>query len=106
MIEFKIKCSLKNGNKLTTKNVDKVTAVSSRPCTNVHTRKVDEIRNEKGVYFETWRLVYEKNEDPEKSGFIFREIIHGGGIGGRHRAAKDAIYNALEFSHISVFLEE
>lgn len=99
-IEFKQKYSLQNGNKVTKANWKKVFAVSSIPCSNVHgVPAIEDAKRLKGVYFERWNLVREKD------GFIFREINHGGGIDGHHDTFKKAIFFALRHRNISVHLQ-
>jgi hypothetical protein len=111
MIELKQKFSLKNGNKITKKNWQKVVAVGTRPCTNVGGYPVIEAAKLNGGYFERWKLVYEpahELEDPKKNppGYIFREINHGCGITGRHKTPKQAIWSALSFDYIKIFIED
>lgn len=90
MIQFKIKYSLKNGNKLNKKNWHKVIAVATEPnhC-NQGWPAIDKIRNEGGEYYDTWKL------KKEEEGYIFREITHGGGINGHHKTYRQAIFKAL-----------
>lgn len=107
-IQFERRYSMKNGNKVTKKNWHKVVAISSRPCTNVrgHTIIDAEIRKN-GVYFEKWELRFEEAEDDRdsRSGYIFREVNHNGGINGRHTNFRSAIWGAIK-DHISVYLTE
>lgn len=106
MIEFKQKYSLQNGNKVTKKNWGKVFAYSERPCTNVlGVPAIEAAKFIAGNYFEKWKLVYE-DTDPERTGYIFREINHNGGINGMHKTPKQAIWGALTHNHIKVCLEE
>ncbi len=105
MIEFKRKYSLQNGNRVTKKNWQNVIAVSSKPCTGVlGVPAIEEAKRTKGAYFETWRLVYE-DKDPERTGFIFREINHDCGIGGHHKTFKEAVWSAIR-KDIRVYLTE
>ena len=105
-IKFERNFSMKNGNKITKKNWHKVVAVSTEPCTNVHgVKEIDRQIKENGVYFEKWALRYEEANGIFESGFIFREINHDGGINGRHKTAKEAIWHAIK-SYIIVGLEE
>ncbi len=111
MIEFKAKYSMQNGNKVTKKNWHKVFATSVKPCTNVFGYPSIEAAKKNGGYYEKWKLVFEEGEvypDGEKrpSGYIFREVIHNGGISGRHKTFKQAIWCALNNNHIKVCLQE
>lgn len=106
MIEFKRKYSLQNGNKINKKNWQKVIAKSNKPCTGVHgVMAIDQAIKEKGEYFEQWKLVYEENAAPERTGYIFREINHNGGICGMWPTYRQAIFHALN-SHIQIFLTD
>jgi hypothetical protein len=104
-IQFKRKYSMQNGNKLTKKNWMNVYAISSEPCENVlGVKEIDAIKARNEKYFEKWKLVYEPADKFSKGGYIFREVHHGGGISGRHKTYREAIWSAM--SHrISVFLE-
>lgn len=108
-IQFERKFSMKNGNKVTKKNWHKVIAISSSPCTNVHgVRAIDAAIAKDGVYYEKWELKYEesKGEHDRPSGYIFREVNHGGGISGRHKTFKQAIWSAISPGRIKVLLPE
>lgn len=105
MIEFISKYSLQNGNKVTKKNWQKVFAYSVNPCTNVLGVPAIEAAKANGGYFEKWKLVYE-DKHSERTGYIFREINHNGGINGMHKTPKEAIWWALKHNHIRVCLEE
>lgn len=106
-IEFKQNYSMKNGNKLTKKNWQKVVAISSRPCTNVHgVRAIDDVIRRGEQYFEKWKLSYEKDSFDNTYGYIFREVNHGSGISGFAKTAKMAVWRALGSGHITVHLEE
>ena len=106
MIEFKKNYSMKNGNKVTKKNWQNVVAISSKPdnC-NQGWDEIEKIKKENGAYFEKWKLVFEKNEDSNRTGYIFREIITNTGINGHHKTFKEAIWYAMN-PYIRVFLEE
>lgn len=109
MIEFKRKYSLKNGNKINKKNWNNVIAKSSKPCTSVFgVPAIDREKNINGAYYEEWKLVYEKRDDKHDrpAGYIFREINHNGGITGRHKTYRQAIFSALGSGHISVYLKD
>jgi hypothetical protein len=107
MIEFKRKYSMQNGNKVTKNNWPKVIAISSKPCTNVHGVPAIEAAKVTGSYFEKWKLVYEQADSAADmpAGYIFREINHNGGINGRHKTFKEAIWWAIKYNHIRVMLE-
>jgi hypothetical protein len=105
-VEFKRKYSLVNGNKINKKNWHKVYAVSSVPCTNVKgVPEIDRQIQQNGAYYEKWELVFKpaKGEFPE--GYIFREINHHGGINGRHKTYRQAIFAAIS-NRIKVYLGE
>lgn len=110
MIELKRKYSLVNGNKINKSNWHKVVAKSNKPCTGVlGIDVIEKAKREQGTYHETWKLVYEPaigGEWPQEAGYIFREINHKGGINGRHKTYRKAIFGALGHGHISIFLEE
>lgn len=106
MIEFKKKFSMVNGNKVTKKNWHKVMAKSNEPCTGIHgVPEIELAKQLHGVYYPTYKLVYEKNDDQERCGYIFREIYAGTGINGHHKTFKEAIWWALS-PRISVFIED
>jgi hypothetical protein len=105
-IKFERKYTLKNGNKLNKKNWQKVIAISLQPCTNV--KGVPAIDHEiklHGCYFEKWKLRYEPDDANSPAGYIFREVNHNGGINGRHKTYREAIWSAIK-NHIQVYLEE
>lgn len=106
MIEFKVKYSLANGNKVTKKNWHRVVAISTEPnTTNYGWPVVDEARKN-GGYFNRWKLVYEDhNAGPERRGYIFREVNTNSGINGFHPTFKQAIWTAIG-PRIKVYLEE
>lgn len=101
---------MKGGNRINRSNWKKVTAKSSVPCTSIHgVKEIDRQIKENGVYYEQWRLVYEpeyKYTDgtpPDPGGYIFREINHNGGISGRHKTYRQAIWFAIR-EHIEISL--
>lgn len=97
---------MQNGNKVTKKNWHKVYAVASNPCTNVlGVPAIEAAKANGGQYFEKWKLVYEKSTDDRTAGYIFREINHNGGISGRHKTYKEAIWSAIKPT-IKVFIED
>lgn len=99
-IEFKKKCSMQNGNKITNNNWHMIRAKSSEPCVSVRgVTAIDIAILNTGYYYETWHL------KKEQEGYIFREISHNGGINGHHESAKAAVWGAIR-AHISVFLED
>lgn len=105
VIQFEVKYSLKNGNRLTKKNWHKVVAISNRPCTNVKgVPAIDAEIKRSGAYYEKWALKYEPKTEYNAAGFIFREINHNGGINGHHKTFKEAVFHAIK-SYISVMLE-
>lgn len=105
MIEFERKYLLKNGNKVTKKNWHRVLAISTEPDTCVCGIPAIDEASKNGGYFKKWRLVFEKNEDPERSGYIFREINCNHGINGFHPTFKQAIWSAIR-PGIKCFLED
>jgi hypothetical protein len=97
---------MQNGNKVTKKNWYKVYDVSNRPdISALGYPEIEKIKKEKGAYYDRWELKFEE-EDDRPAGFIFREINHNGGISGRHATFKEAIWWAMSYKHISVFLSE
>jgi len=95
---------MKNGNKVTKKNWQNVIAISDKLCTNVGGVPAIDAAKASGGYYEKWKLVFE-NHGPERTGYIFREINHDGGINGHHDNFKQAIWNAIR-NNIHVYLEE
>ncbi|HSW67281.1 MAG TPA: hypothetical protein VLH16_01735 [Bacteroidales bacterium] len=96
---------MKNGNKVTKKNWHRVVAISTVPNTCVFgVPAIDEARKN-GGYFDKWKLVYQTNTEPERTGFIFREINSNHGIDGFHKTFKEAIWSAMRPS-IKCFLED
>jgi len=97
---------MQNGNKVTKKNWNKVIAISTEPD-NCHQGypEIERIRKQDGAYFNKWKLVFEKNEAPERTGYIFREVITNSGINGFHKTFKEAIWWAMK-NTIHVYLEE
>jgi hypothetical protein len=105
MIEFKKKYSMQNGHKVTRKNWQNVIAVSTTPNnSSFGWPEIDKARKE-GGYFDTWKLVFEKNDVPERCGYIFREVIANHGINGHHKTYKQAIWAAMN-NHIRVYLND
>jgi hypothetical protein len=105
VIEFKLKYSLTNGNKLTRKNWHKVVAISSNPCTYVKgVPAIDLAIKNTGVYYEKWVLKYEPKTQYSEAGYIFREINHNGGINGHHKTYKEAVFYGIK-KFISVMIE-
>ncbi|GAL83465.1 hypothetical protein MYP_692 [Sporocytophaga myxococcoides] len=58
-----------------------------------------------GAYYERWKLVFEPGEKEDNGGYIFREINHNGGICGRHKTYRKAIFTAIG-RDVRVFIGE
>jgi hypothetical protein len=105
-IQLERKYSLKNGNKVNKNNWQKVVAISTNQCTNVKgVNSIDEAIKRSGCYYEKCKLKFEKADSHSPAGYIFREINHNGGISGRHKTYREAIWYALR-NHIQVFIED
>ncbi len=90
--------SLKNGRGIS-KNWRSIVAKSNRPCTGIFgVEAIEKAKREQGAYFEEYHLTHEKGK-----GYIFLEKNHKGGIDGYHKTIKEAVFHALQFSHITVF---
>lgn len=97
---FDVKVSIVNGKYISKKNMARIVAISTRPCTRVHgVPAIDKSIKENGTYFEKWVI------KKEKEGYIFREINHGGGISGHWSTLRMLIFHSC-YSGIIVKLEE
>ncbi len=98
---------MQNGNKVTKNNWQDVIASSIKPCTNILGVPAIEAAKQKGAYYEKWKLVFEKSDgEDHRTGYIFREVNHNGGINGHHKTFKEAIWWALSHNHIKIFIED
>ena len=100
MIVIKPKLSFKNGKYISLKNIDKIFAIASRPCTNIKgVPLIDKLISEGQEYFERWKIV--KGPD----GYEFREINHGCGICGPHKTLRQLIARTCGSSQIQIIVE-
>jgi len=94
MIQFKTVYKLINAKFATKNNINKIYAISSRLCTNVHGYGIDP-----KTYYEKWVI------KKEPQGYIFREITHNGGISGHHPTVKRCVMMATG-SHLKVVFDD
>ncbi len=100
MIEFKAKIKISNGKLISQANIENIFAVKQTPLQkHLHVTGVPEIDNAK-TYYETFKIV------KEPQGYIFREVLHKGGINGFHPTLRSLIMQTVGHYQIKIFCKQ